>query len=169
MKNLIYLVLFSLFFVACKSENKVDEGNKTEEAVFVKLADFEAQASQLVGKQVKIAGVVDHVCKHGGKKLLLVSEGNDLHAYADERLDENLNGSEIILTGLVEETRIDESTCLKMEEDCQNSHKEGEKSEDELEATKNKVTFYRDSMKTAGVDHLSFYSLKYLSHEVVSK
>jgi len=169
MKNLFYLAFFSLILMACNSETKVENEPNSVEAVVVKLADFEAQAAQLVGKQVKIAGVVDHVCKHGGKKLLLVSEGNDIHAYADERLDENLNGSQIILTAMVEETKIDESTCLQMEEDCMNSHKDGEKTEDEVEATHKKVSFYRDSMKTAGVDHLSFYSLKYLSHEVVAK
>ncbi len=177
MKKIVFIAIVAILFTAC-SENTKKTGENAEQATEateatdieeIAVVDFEKAAASFVGKEVKIKGIVDHVCKHGGKKLLLVGDGASLHAYAEERIDEEVVGSEIILAGIVEEKRIDEATCLQMEEDCMNSHKEGVKTDDEMEATKHQVEFYRDSMKTAGVEHLSFYSVKYVSHEIVEQ
>ncbi len=71
-------------------------------------------------------------------------------------------GSEILVTGIVREFRVDEAYCNKMEEDNIKSHGEGQTSEEQFNKKKEHIAYYRDSMKTAGVDHLSYYSLEFL-------
>jgi hypothetical protein len=130
------------------------------------IGEFDSKAGDFVDKEVMVEGIVDHVCKHGGKKLFLVSEEGDLHVESDDRFDEALAGSEVMVKGIVREFRVDEAYCLKMEEDNIQSHKKGETDEDLYARKMEQIKYYRDSMQTAGVDHLSYYSVEYVSLEV---
>ncbi|MCD4694770.1 MAG: hypothetical protein K8S16_00910 [Bacteroidales bacterium] len=130
------------------------------------LGEFDMKAGEFVDMEIKVAGLVDHVCKHGGKKILLVSDDGDVHVESEERFDDELAGSNIVVNGIVREFRVDEAYCLQMEEDNIKSHSEG-KTDDELYAHKmEQIQWYRDSMATANSDHLSFYTLEYVSHIV---
>lgn len=126
---------------------------------------FDVEAGNYVGKEVAITGIVDHVCKHSGKKLKLVTDGGSVHVDSETRFDDALVGNEIRLTGIVKEERIDESTCLQMEEDNIKNHKEGSMNEEQLSHQKEQIKHYRDSMAVAGVDHLSFYTLEFVALE----
>ncbi|MBN1253306.1 MAG: hypothetical protein JXR51_01520 [Bacteroidales bacterium] len=53
---------------------------------------------------------------------------------------------------------------MQQEEDNIKKHSEGAATAEIFEMKKHEISSYRDSMKTAGVDHLSFYSLDYVSH-----
>jgi hypothetical protein len=110
-----------------------------------------------------VKGIVDHVCKHGGKKLFLVGDYGDLHVEGEEKFSDSLAGSNVIVTGIVREFRVDEAYCLQMEQDNIKSHSNGQTDKELFEQKKNHIAEYRDSMKVANVDHLSFYSLEYKS------
>jgi hypothetical protein len=144
-----------------------DEGQ--EGTQMIAIGEFDKRAGDFVDQEVMVEGIVDHICKHGGKRMLLVSEEGDLHVDAEERFDEALMGNEVVLTGIVREFRVDEAYCLKMEEDNIQSHKEGNTEQELFERKMAEIKEYRDSMMTAGVDHLSFYSLDYVSLEVKEK
>jgi hypothetical protein len=156
-------------FAACtenpKTSDVAAEANTvTIEVPTIKVGEFDGIAGKYVDKEVKVKGIVDHVCRHGGKRILLVDDDSDLHIDSETRFDDELMGSEIVVTGIVREFRVDEAYCLKMEEDNIQSHKEG--GDDESFEHKNEqIQFFRDSMKVAETDHLSFYSLDYVSHE----
>lgn len=176
MKNIWILIVISSLLFACKTDKKAKKiaDEATVEAVEVMetptltLAEFDIKAGDYVGKEVLVEGIVDHVCKHGGKKILLVTDDGDVHVFSDERFDENLMGSEILVTGVVLEEIIDEAYCLQMEEDNIKSHSEGVSSEAQFEAKKEHIQQYRDLMKAQNVDHLSNYSLQYVSHAAVA-
>ncbi len=175
MKRIILILIVLVFTVSCskntKKENKTEvqnteQTNKTTDKPVLALADFNKKAGKWIGKEVQVNGIVDHVCKHGGKKLLLVNDEGDVHVVSETRFDDALIGDEVALTGVVKEFKVDEAYCLQKEEDHMQNHKEGTDS-DEVYAKKMKeIKSYRDSMKVAGVDHLSFYSLDYISHRV---
>ena len=118
---------------------------------------FEKNAEKYIGKEVEITGIVDHICKHGGKKLLLVQDSiqEGVHVTSDERFDENLAGSEVKVQGIVRAKVIDEAYCQKLEEENQSDDHEKSNVEEV-------VKFYRDSMQKAGVDSLVFYSLEFV-------
>lgn len=169
-----YFMIFAavLFFVACANENE-DTNNETtdgdttkvEEFKVVSVANFETEVADLVDEQVQITGIVDHVCRHGGKKILLVEDGieHGVHVSAEESFDEELTGSEVTVIGIVREFRVDEAYCQKLENEESDKHIEGEDHEDDISQRKEQAQFYRDSMTNAGVDHLSFYSLEFVS------
>jgi hypothetical protein len=172
-KKLLTLAAIVGLFTNCQTEQNNTEAqenttenvaqNQQEAIPEINITDFDAQAANYVGKEVKVKGIVDHVCKHGGKKLLLVADSADIHVESDSRFDEKIVGSEVMLVGKVKEFRVDEAYCLKMEEDNIKSHSEG-KSDDKLfEQKKKQIAAYRNSMEKAGTDHLSFYSLEFVS------
>jgi hypothetical protein len=173
MKKLIYIFLCILAFTACKKEVQKTElaNQETEELVMetplLAIAEFDTKAGDFVSKEVKVQGIVDHVCKHGGKKLLLVTDDGNVHVTSDTRFEEELIGSEIALNGVVVEERIDEAYCLKMEEDNIKSHSEGQSSDDQFEAKKKHIQQYRDQMKANNTDHISNYSLEFVSLEEI--
>lgn len=170
-RNVFAFVILVLFFAACSqnSEKTGEVQTGTEiaaETPMVALGEFDSKAGDYVDHEIMVEGIVDHVCKHGGKKLFLVSDDGDVHVESEERFDESLAGSKVAVKGIVREFRVDEAYCLKMEEDNIQSHREG-KTEDELyERKMGQIKYYRDSMEVAGVDHLSYYSIDFVSLEV---
>jgi hypothetical protein len=176
LKKILTIAAIAALFASCGNEQKTEE-NKTETSVEttqaetpeIILGEFDQKAGEFIDKEVKVKGIVDHVCKHGGKKILLVSDDGDVHVNSDTRFEDTLTGNEVVVTGIVREMRIDEGTCLKDEEDNIKSHSEGNTENELFERKKKQIAFYRDSMKAAGVDHLSFYSLEYVSLKTVEK
>ena len=136
------------------------------DAVTLGVADFDAKAPEFVDKEVEVSGIVDHVCKHGGKKILLVADDAKMHIDSETRFDEALSGQEITVRGIVREERVDEAYLQQWEQDEINKHSEGEdNAEERIAHAREQIKFYRDSMATTNVNHLSFYSLEYLSYE----
>ena len=170
MKNLAYVLLCLMLLISCKKESKQaestnqDQTEQVAETPLIAIAEFDNKAGEFVSKEVKVKGIVDHVCKHGGKKLLLVTDDGNVHVTSDTRFEESLVGSEISLNGVVAEERIDEAYLLKMEEDNIKNHSEGQSSDEQFEARKNHIKEYRDQMKANNADHISNYSLEYVSH-----
>lgn len=158
---------------SCKTDTKkaqpLEESTEIEtiETPVLTLGEFDAKAGDFLSKEIKVQGIVDHICKHGGKKILLVTDEGDAHVFSEERFNEDLMGSEITVTGVVLEERIDEAYLLKMEEDNIKSHSEGESNDELFNSKKKHIKQYRDQMKADKKDHISNYSLQYISHEIV--
>ncbi|MBE9490026.1 MAG: hypothetical protein IMY67_07010 [Bacteroidetes bacterium] len=175
MKKSILFLSVLVLSISCADSSKKDSKTEVEnieatekniEKPVLALADFDVTAAKWVNKEVKVKGIVDHVCKHGGKKLLLVNDYGDVHVESESRFDDALIGDEITLTGVVKEFKVDEAYCLQKEEDHLQNHKEGTDSDEVYNEKIKQIQVYRDSMKIAGVDHLSFYSLDYISHQI---
>ena len=170
-KKIFLLSAVVLFVAACGNDSDdVDQPIDTTEITEIALADFESKAGEFVNKEVKVSGIVDHLCKHGGKKILLVDGDNSLHVFNDVRYDEALSGSEISLIGLVEEEKIDEAYLTEWWNHAQESHSEGTDSDKEyLAKTEKEIQELRDSLQSEGVEYFSEYSLKYVSHKEKEK
>ncbi len=165
MKKIFLLFSIIALFVSCGDNPQKAEATATEKPL-LSLADFDSEAGNFVNQEVQIQGIVDHVCKHGGKRLFLVDDFGNAHIDGEERFADSLTGSNILVTGIVKEFRVDEAYCLQMETDHIQKHKEGVDSEDIYAQKMEQLKTYRDSMQTAGVDHLSYYSIEYISHEI---
>lgn len=168
MKKLFTLLAIAVLFASCGGNTEKKAEAEAEAVVIetpqIALADFEMKAGDYIDKEVKVTGIVDHVCKHGGKKLLLVTDDGDVHIESEKRFDEELTGSEVEIIGIVREFRVDEAYCIQMEEDNIQSHSEGDTDQELFDHKMEEIKFYRDSMATAETDHLSFYSMDYVSH-----
>ncbi|MBN2175999.1 MAG: hypothetical protein JW731_17850 [Bacteroidales bacterium] len=174
-RNLFMLVAIAAIFISCGGGAGTNESAQNDtismeatqtEIPVIALGEFEKIAGNYVDQEIMVEGIVDHVCKHGGKRLLLVADSGDVHVDSDSRFEESLTGSKVMLKGKVKEFRVDEAYCLKMEEDNIKSHSEGQTDDEMYEHKMAEIKTYRDSMSTAGVDHLSFYSIDYITLEV---
>ncbi len=170
-KNIIAILLIVTFMSSCceDSKNNNEENQEAQEttltsAPILAIGEFDAKAGEYVDQEIQVSGIVDHLCKHGGKRLFMVSDDGDLHIESEERFDDKLAGMEITVTGIVREFRVDEGYCLQMEEDNIQSHSEGLTKDDLFEQKMKQIEFYRDSMNVAEIDHISYYSLDYVSH-----
>lgn len=163
------MIAFALMFalISCKDTGKkTSEADVVAEEVYevptITIGEFNSDAGKYLDKEVKVQGIVDHVCKHGGKKIFFVDDDQDLHINSETRFEEDLNGSKLLVTGIVREFRVDEAFCLQMEEDNIQNHTDDP---EKFEHKKETIKYYRDSMTMASSDHLSYYSLDYVSHE----
>ena len=170
MKKIVFILALIIAVISCKTDHKKSESVEkiaTTETPILAIGEFDTKASEFVDKEIQIKGIVDHVCKHGGKKILMVTDNGDVHITSEERFDEALKGSEITLTGVVVEERIDESTCLEMEENVMNNHSEGKTNDEQFKEQQKHIQQYRDEMKAENKAYISNYSLKYVNHSKV--
>jgi hypothetical protein len=197
----IYLLLFvAVIFAACSNHQKPVENEITEQEKVVTeltVANFEKMAGDLVGEEIIIKGLVNHTCKHGGKRMFIVAEDTEesVKIEAGENIDSfdaELEGSDVIVKGLVEELRVDEAYLTEWEAeveadaeselkihdgDHEGEHSEGEEEaegeegeteEDHHGSDLEQIENLRKQLKESGKDHLSFFSIKCLSYEVAS-
>lgn len=170
MRRIITMLALVSLLSACNNTSTKQTEEKSSVAEqnipVLTLAEFNEKAGDYVNKEVQISGIIDHVCKHGGKRLFMVSDDGDVHIDGKERFDDALVGNNVTVTGIVKEFRVDEAYCLQQEEDYVQKHKEGIDSDNVHDQKMKQLEQYRDSMKTVGTDHLSFYSIEYISHEI---
>ncbi len=171
-KRILFAFIAVLFIMSCNedSDNTNNQSDTTEitstELPVVSLAEFDSLAANYVGKEIKISGIIDHICKHGGKKLLLVDGDKDIHVLGDERFDESLSGSKATVIGIVEEERIDSAYLAEKLKHDQGSYGGGSEADKEkLARITEYINMMQDSLKKSGVDHFSNYSLKFISLE----
>ncbi len=182
-----------MIVTSCENANKSKDTKENTKAVVVDeitpvlVAEFDEQAGNFVGKKIKMKGTVDHICKHGGQRLFLVSEDSDarIKITPDEEIaafNMELEGNKLVLVGIVEEQRIDEDYLREWEEEIKSgsdmaddkgegSHlggtvEKGGAGADMAEEME-KVNNLRQMIKDSGDDHLSFYSVLCTSYEVV--
>jgi hypothetical protein len=169
MKKLLgIMVIATMLLAACGPKNQESDTSldASAEVPMLSVVDFDSLAFDYVDKQVQLEGVVDHVCKHGGKRLLLVNDGARVHIESNDRFSDDLKGSQVVVTAIVRELKIDEAYCLQQEQDNINKHQEGETSKESFDQKKALIESYRKLMKENGVSYISDFSLDYVSHKV---
>jgi hypothetical protein len=172
MKYVLILFAIALLTVSCGNEN-ADKDTKSDTTKLTKadipkltLAEFDKRASELVGKEIQINSVCDHVCRHSGKKLFLVDGDYSLHVVSDTKFDEALSGSVVTVNGIVEEERIDSAfIAVTLKHDIGSSGGGTKEDKQRIKESKEWAQMMTDSLKKEGVDHFSNYSLKFLSLE----
>ncbi|RKX24502.1 MAG: hypothetical protein DRP45_08030, partial [Candidatus Zixiibacteriota bacterium] len=68
----VSLIAVCGMITSCGGDDATEE--TTEVAQEVTLAEFDTSPVDFVGKTLSITGTVDHVCRHGGKKMFIMGE-----------------------------------------------------------------------------------------------
>lgn len=188
MKKFISVLMLALVFISCAEAPKSTEKATEQEAVAITVGNFKEKAGELVGKLVTISGTADHICRSDGKKMFLISTeeegrvkittGENMAAFNSEN-----EGQDFIVTGIVEESVVDEAYLQEWEEEIlagieETKHLGGGEpmTEEEKEAGHHEevagleqIANYRLLMKDKGVDKLSFYSISCTAYEIVKE
>jgi hypothetical protein len=192
-KNILIIIVFTAIMVACNySQKSTTEEVVSDEPVTITVNEFLTKAGDYVGKEIKIQGTVSHTCKHGGKRMFIFddNEDNRVKIEASESVssfDASLEGSDILVSGLMKELIIDEAYLMEWEQEVNAEtdipevendtttvaeHEGGGLGEAADQGTHvaamESIAEYRKQIKESGTDHLSFYSVECLAYEVLS-
>lgn len=128
MKQLLAFALVALLFTACGQQESQDTDAAAGDVM--KVTALLEQPDPMNEKEVVLEGTVTHVCKHGGRRVHLtdidtnekisVEAPEDMPAFARE-----LEGSDIVVTGVLKETRIDAAYLDEWEQEIRQAAEEG--------------------------------------------
>jgi len=114
MRKIVLLAAIAVAFAACNSKPADTKETKKETAEVMKVSvdQFFEKGEEMVGKTIIVEGTVDHVCKHGGKRMFLqgstpenrlkVTTGDDIASF-----DVAFEGNTMIVEGTVEMMKMD--------------------------------------------------------------
>lgn len=103
-------MMMAVAFAACNNQTKQPAEDQKNEVITVDV--FFDKAEAMVGKTITVKGMVDHVCKHGGKRMFIIGEKpeNRLKLTTGEGIasfDVEMEGGNAMATGVVEMMKID--------------------------------------------------------------
>jgi hypothetical protein len=175
MKNLFLLLAIVTLFGACCNSQKNQEQTanitNTAECTSITIDSFLRVAPEYVGKELTVKGTVDHVCKHGGKRVKIFGSNPDqtIHGEATEAVgtfNAELEGSDVCLTGIVAESKMDlayveeyEKSIIealeKESEEAEMEHAKGVDHHTKLE----QIKVWKEEIATNGKGYISSYYL----------
>ncbi len=178
MKKLFVLAVAAIAVVACGPKSQKQENLEKFDVTKV----FE-QADQLIGKTITVEGTVVHICGHGGDKMFLSAEEGQTRLKVEpsgnlQSFSPEMEGSVALVTGVLEEMRIDEEYLKKWESELSaegdhegHDHSASGKKADQGEHTSamEKINKYREQLASSPKGYLSFYTLKATKVEMVEK
>ena len=129
LKKMFFLLALTTFVFACQNDDK--NSTAPEDAVAVlTLETFEEKAADFVGQIVNISGMVDHTCKHRGKRMVIIGENPEyrlkIEAGEVDQFNRELEGSDVSVNGVVTELRMDENYLNDWEEEIRTNHADDE-------------------------------------------
>lgn len=162
-----------LLFISCNAGNSEKEATTSTEIKIITVDELLSNADVYANKPVKIKGTVTHVCRHGGQRLFII--GNDpnqrLKITTGPKISEfevELEGSEVAVSGTLDEERIDENYLNTWEQEVmekpEDEHTEGMGVHDGNHVSNNqeeldKINNFREKIKVSEKGYLSFYSI----------
>lgn len=179
MSKWIFLLISVMMIVGCST----DSTKKIDAELTV--AEINANTGEYVDKTVTLTGTVNHVCKHGGKRLFVMSEDANerfkVEAGQVGSFDVALEGSTIRVVGVVKELKVDKAYLDNWEkeacaaeaeneaqkhvsDDQEHTHAPSEQAEN---PTLQNINALRQQLAESQGTHLSFYHLEAISFEEV--
>ena len=118
MKKLLLGLFVAFAFTACN--NGGDQAAAAgEESGALSVDQLTISIADLVGQEIAVEGDVDHVCKHGGTKMVILGDSMDIHIKATDesgnfRADEVMD-HRVTVFGIVDEFRLDDNYIAEKE------------------------------------------------------
>ncbi len=177
MKNISRMVLGLMLissFISCTQKEK-----KVQSAALQTVHNLVTNAAEFVGTNVTVKGTVVHVCKHGGKRMFII--GNEPESRfkitAGKKIgsfDIELEGSNVQVTGVIQEQKVDQAFLDNWESELENEHEpevahEGHEHDhaqtagevdDHHENASNQIKMFRERLAKSDKDFISFYSME---------
>jgi hypothetical protein len=181
MKTLYFLSISLIFLFGCSNTNqkKTDQPGVGEQVSgtpleVVDVVTILADPAAYDGKEVALKGTVVHVCKHSGKRLHLLGsdESSRLRVEAGEigQFERELEGSEIIATGIFRREVIDEEYLAKWATELENDGKSGDHmTHQEQMQQEGQIQQYREMMRETVDGHLQNFWVDGISFQTVEK
>ncbi|PKQ65473.1 hypothetical protein BZG02_00245 [Labilibaculum filiforme] len=172
------IIAICLLCMSCNSKQKeakngIIETNQltlTESSVET-IDQLMINAENLVGKQVNISGLVNHVCAHSGKRCILKNSTGRLSIRVEatgslEGFDKEIAGQVIKVSGILREKRMDIASIDEWEAEVKTKH-DAEEGGEHCSSEMASIKEMRDWMKEKNKDYYAIYYVDGNSYEVV--
>jgi hypothetical protein len=169
-----FSVLFFGLIVISSCRNSATVKTDSKEVKQFNVEQLLANTSELVDKEIIVTGTVSHVCKMDGKKMFLfgnnpdstvkITTGSNLASF-----DVALEGSEVIIHGIVKELRIDDAYIAQMESDLAKGNREKEPAGQEKAVGENQneelsnINELKEQIKSSGKGYISEFWVEQIS------
>ncbi len=177
------MVFIALVSMGCKNASNPPVDSSIKEATVTELS---TNPENYVDNEVKVSGMVTHVCRHGGQKMFITSgeaedqvritTGGDM-----DEFDVTLEGNLVEITGVFKELRIDEAYIQELEKDVTTRHADEEEHTDSTEdcmqelddhehestGTIGQVARLRKRIKESGNDYINDFWIENISMKVI--
>ena len=171
MKSLFFSLLFCgsllLSTAIAKGNESVTTSNASAKPA-QSVAKLLSSASGLVNQTVVVSGIVDHVCKHSGKRCFIADEIDDVSIRVEAKgeikgFNKELVGSTIVMTGVLRENKLSKAKIEEMESNARQKN-EGQ---DHCSTELNNVLNMKKWMKDNNKDFYSIYYIEGASYDVI--
>ncbi|MDD3738874.1 MAG: hypothetical protein PHP31_06235 [Lentimicrobiaceae bacterium] len=175
-KITILTLILTVALVSCKNTGKVTK-DESETKVYYEIENLLAEAADMVDQNVAVQGTVTHTCSHSGRRCFI--EGNTpnltIRVEAGETIgsfDADLVGTQILVKGILKETRIPAADIDKQEQDLLTKQGEAEKEHNEegrhdCENELNNIVKMREWMKENNKDYYATYYIEGVEYSKV--
>lgn len=171
----------------CNNVNQTMDNES--DIVELTVPEFKERAEEFNGNTVKVIGLVNHACRHSGKRMFIVdpetSEGLRVDAgKIVAGFDSSLEGSMVLVTGVVMERRIDEAYLNEWESEVQeecaaeqayaeaemaDAESDEETEKDELAEDLDRIAKLRQQVLESEKGYISFFHLECTSYDVIEE
>ena len=176
----LFLFAAALFGACCNNQkpSTTTSTDSTQVAASISIDSFFTVAPQLLGKEVTVVGTADHVCKHGGKRVKLISTktNQSIHGVASDQMGAfkpELEGTDVCITGIVAASKIDmayvdeyeagvKEAMAKEKEEVEMEHKEGVDHHADLE----KIKQWREDIQASDSGFIPSYYIEVNSYHI---
>ncbi len=119
-KKVLGILAVAAIMVSCANKEEKKEACCDKEGTKVTVDQVMADMQTFVDKDLVIVGTVNHVCSHGGKRMFIMGEDPDvaIKITPNEEIgvfEKELEGSHVMVTGILKELRIDEAYVANLE------------------------------------------------------
>ncbi|MFW5706808.1 MAG: OB-fold nucleic acid binding domain-containing protein [Bacteroidota bacterium] len=173
MKNesIIIIIIISAFFAACNDSTSRKNSSSEQDQPILTIAEFMENASESIGHETVVKGIISHVCSHGGKRCFITDGNNSIRIEATGNISAFNNenqGNEIIVRGIVKERRLDAEFIGEREAEAianlDHSHEDGEHCSAELDNIKEMIAW----MEANNKDYFSIYYIDGTDYELIN-
>jgi hypothetical protein len=158
-KKVLGILAVAAIMVSCVNKEEKKEACCDKDVTKVTVEKVMADMQAFVDKDLVIVGTVNHVCSHGGKRMFIMGEDPDvaIKITPSEEIgvfEKELEGSHVIVKGILKELRIDEAYVANLEteiaegSDSEAIHDHSGGTHDETEEAKEEKKHQIEAMRT---------------------
>jgi len=179
-KKVFGILAIAAIMVSCVSkEQKKEEACCDKEKEVVTVDKVMADMASYVDKEIVIKGTVNHVCSHGGKRMFIMGEDPDVAIKITPNdeigvFEKELEGSHVVVYGVMKELRIDEAYVANLEKEETESealhdHSGGthEETEEAAEQKKHQLDAMREQIAASENGYYSQFWIEASKFELV--
>ncbi|MDA3952264.1 MAG: hypothetical protein PF485_01360 [Bacteroidales bacterium] len=178
-KRVLGILVVSVIMFSCASKTEKKEACCDKEITTITVDQVMADLQSYVDKNIVIEGIVNHVCSHGGKRMFIMGEDPDvaIKITPNEKIgvfEKELEGSFVIVTGMVKELRINEDYVVSLEKEgnevakaeAMHDHSAGTHDEDAENEQKAQIEAMRTQISESENGYYSQYWIEAVKFEV---